>query len=79
MEMRMLQLQEEGAEATFDSKPYLQDYYTRHLEDNTFVSWLAIDDNKIVGTSGMMLLKSRLIIVVLVEKLVCYQVCMLLR
>lgn len=53
MEMRMLQLQEEGAEATFDLKPYLQDYYTRHLQDNTFVSWLAIDDNKIVGTSGM--------------------------
>lgn len=53
MEMRMLQLQEEGAEATFDLKPYLQDYYIRHLQDNTFVSWLAIDDNKIVGTSGM--------------------------
>lgn len=53
MEMRMVQLQEEGAEATFDLKPYLQDYYTRHLQDNTFVSWLAIDDNKIVGTSGM--------------------------
>lgn len=53
MEMRMLQLQEEGAEATFDLKPYLQDYYTRHLQDHTFVSWLAVDDNKIVGTSGM--------------------------
>ncbi len=53
MEMRMLQLQEEGAEATFDLKPYLQDYYIRHLNDNTFVSWLAIDDEKIIGTSGM--------------------------
>lgn len=53
MEMRIQQLQEEGAEATFDLKPYLQDYYTRHLQDNTFVSWLAVDDNKIVGTSGM--------------------------
>ncbi|MGI5896247.1 MAG: GNAT family N-acetyltransferase [Oscillospiraceae bacterium] len=53
IEMRILQLQEEGAEATFDLKPYLQDYYTRHLQDDTFVSWLAIDDNKIVGTSGM--------------------------
>lgn len=53
IEMRISQLQEEGAEATFDLKPYLQDYYTRHLQDNTFVSWLAIDDNKIVGTSGM--------------------------
>lgn len=53
IEMRISQLQEEGAEATFDLKPYLQDYYTRHLQDGTFVSWLAIDDNKIVGTSGM--------------------------
>ena len=38
----MQQLQEEGAEATFDLKPHLQDYYIRHLQDNTFVSWLAI-------------------------------------
>lgn len=53
MEMRMLQLQEEGAEAKFDLKPYLQDYYTRHLQDNTFVSWLAVSDNTIVGTSGI--------------------------
>lgn len=42
IEMRMLQLQEEGAEATFDLKPHLQDYYTRHLDDSTFVSWLAM-------------------------------------
>lgn len=53
IKMRISQLQEEGAEATFDLKPYLQDYYTRHLQDGTFVSWLAIDDNKIVGTSGV--------------------------
>lgn len=53
MEMRMSQLQEEGAEAAFDLKPYLRDYYTKHMEDRTFVSWLAIDDDKIVGTSGM--------------------------
>lgn len=53
IEMRISQLQEEGAEATFDLKPYLQDYYIRHLGDNTFVSWLAVDGNRIVGTSGM--------------------------
>lgn len=53
IEMRIAQLQEEGAEATFDLKPYLQDYYIRHLGDNTFVSWLAVDGNRIVGTSGM--------------------------
>lgn len=51
--MRMQQLQEEGAEATFDLKPNLQDYYTRHLNDKTFVSWLAVDEGKIIGTSGM--------------------------
>lgn len=53
MEMRMRQLQEEGAQAAFDLKPHLQDYYKRHLSDNTFVSWLAVDEDKIVGTSGM--------------------------
>lgn len=53
MEMRMSQLQEEGAEAAFDLKPYLQDYYIQHLKDHTFVSWLAIDKGRIIGTSGM--------------------------
>ncbi len=53
IEMRISQLREEGAEATFDLKPHLQDYYTRHLGDNTFVSWLAVDKDRIIGTSGM--------------------------
>lgn len=53
MEMRIQQLQEEGAEATFDLKPYLRDYYIRHLKDGTFVSWLAVDGDRIIGTSGM--------------------------
>lgn len=53
IELRILQLQEEGAEATFDLKPYLWDYYIRHIHDKTFVSWLAVDEGKIVGTSGM--------------------------
>lgn len=53
IEMRIKQLQEEGAEPTLDLKPQLYKYYTKHLEDNTFVSWLAIYDRKIVGTSGM--------------------------
>lgn len=53
MKMRISQLQEEGAESTFDLKPYLQDYYIRHLHDNTFVSWIAVYDGKIIGTSGM--------------------------
>lgn len=29
------------------------DYYTRHMADGTFVAWLAIDGERIVGTGGM--------------------------
>jgi len=53
IEMRINQLQEEGAVPNLDLKPQLYEYYIKHLEDGTFVSWLAIDDRKIVGTSGM--------------------------
>ena len=31
----------------------LKDYYTRHMADGTFVSWLALDGKNIIGTSGM--------------------------
>lgn len=51
--MRINQLQEEGAEATTDLKPALEDYYKRHIQDGTFVSWIATDNNKIIATSGM--------------------------
>lgn len=51
--MRINQLREEGAEEDIDLKPALMDYYIRHLADGTFVSWLAVDGEKIVGTSGM--------------------------
>lgn len=27
--------------------------YIRHMADGTFVSWLAVDGEKIIGTSGM--------------------------
>ena len=36
-----------------DLVPALMDYYHRHLADGTFVSWLALDGERIVGTSGM--------------------------
>lgn len=51
--MRLNQLLEEGAEPVIDLEPYLWEYYRKHLKDNTFVSWLAIDADRIVGTSGM--------------------------
>ena len=53
IEMRIAQLREEGAKEEIDLKPALEDYYTRHMEDDTFVSWLTLDGEKIVGTSGM--------------------------
>lgn len=53
IDMRINQLREEGATDDIDLKPSLYDYYQRHLEDGTFVSWLAVDDHRIVGTSGM--------------------------
>ena len=51
--MRINQLREEGAEEDIDLRPALMDYYIRHMADGTFVSWLAVDGEKIIGTSGM--------------------------
>ncbi len=51
--LRVSQLREEGAKEEIDLRPALMDYYERHLGDGTFVSWLALDDEKIIGTSGM--------------------------
>ena len=51
--MRINQLREEGATDEMDLSPALMDYYQRHLANGTFVSWLALDGDKIIGTSGM--------------------------
>lgn len=51
--MRIRQLREEGAKEDIDLAPALRDYYIRHMADGTFVSWLAMDGDRIIGTSGM--------------------------
>lgn len=51
--MRIAQLREEGAKEDIDLAPNLLDYYTRHIPDGSFVSWLAMDGDRIVATSGM--------------------------
>ena len=51
--MRIRKLREEGATEEIDLAPALWDYYNRHMADGTFISWLAMDGEKIVGTSGM--------------------------
>lgn len=59
IDMRITQLTEEYASSRrtvptdVDLQSALKDYYNRHLADGTFVSWLAMDGNKIIGTSGM--------------------------
>ena len=53
IEMRINQLREEGAKEDIDLRPALRDYYIRHMKDGTFVSWIAEDEGKIIGTSGM--------------------------
>ena len=53
IDMRLAQLREEGAAENMDLHPALMDYYHRHMADGTFVSWLALDGERIVGTSGM--------------------------
>ncbi len=53
IEMRIAQLREEGATEDIDLVPHLKDYYARHMADGTFFSWLAVYDDRIIGTSGM--------------------------
>jgi dihydrofolate reductase/GNAT superfamily N-acetyltransferase len=57
--MRIAQLTEEyTAEGKnppegVDLETALKEFYHRHMADGTFVSWLALDGEKIIGTSGM--------------------------
>ncbi len=36
-----------------DLNSSLKNYYNKHIADGTFVSWLAMDGDRIIGTSGM--------------------------
>ena len=53
IEMRIAQLREEGAAEDIDLTPALRDYYRRHRADDTFISWVAADGEKIIATSGL--------------------------
>lgn len=51
--LRIAQLREEGAKEDIDLAPALKGYYERHMQDDTFISWLALDGDRIIGTSGI--------------------------
>ena len=58
IKMRITQLKEEYTSEgkvppEVDLEAALWDFYHRHMADGTFVSWLALDGEKIIGTSGM--------------------------
>lgn len=53
IDIRIRQLREEGAKEEIDLVPALKQYYSRHMSDGSFVSWLAFDGEEIIGTSGM--------------------------
>ncbi|MBR1599566.1 MAG: GNAT family N-acetyltransferase [Lachnospiraceae bacterium] len=53
IKMRINQLREEGAKEEIDLEPALKDYYQRHMKYGTFISWIAVDGEKIIGTSGI--------------------------
>ena len=59
IDIRISQLTEEyenagkDAPKDVDLKSALFDYYHKHMADGTFVSWIAMDGDTIVGTSGM--------------------------
>ena len=57
--MRIRQLTEEYISSgktvpeDVDLETALKDFYHRHMADGTFVSWVAMDGERIIGTSGM--------------------------
>lgn len=55
--LRITQLREEGAKEDVDLRPSLTDYYHRHIADGSFVSWLALDGERIVATGGLSLVE----------------------
>lgn len=53
IDLRIRQLREEGAKEDIDLGPALRDYYRRHRADGTFLAWLALNGEEIVGTGGL--------------------------
>lgn len=53
IKIRIEQLKEEGAKADYDLSGYLKIYYKKHIIDNSFVSWIAKENDKIIATSGI--------------------------
>lgn len=53
VQMRVEQLQDEGAQADFDLTPYLTGFYHKNLGNGRYISWLGVCGRENVDTSGM--------------------------
>lgn len=53
VELRVKQLKEEGAKEKIDIRPNLIKYYNKHLNDKSFIAWIALLKGEIIGTIGI--------------------------
>lgn len=79
IEMRINQLREEGAKEEIDLVPALKEYYTHHMADGTFVSWLALTEKRLLEQAECHLWRNRHILGARVEGLDCCPACLQTR
>ena len=53
IELRKQQLVDEGGSPLRNIDRELRDYFFSELESNTFISWLALENDTIIATSGL--------------------------
>lgn len=53
VKLRKKQLLDEGSCTAKDLDQELADYFSYGLLNNTFISWLAVEDNEVIATSGV--------------------------
>ena len=51
--LRKQQLLDEGDNAEQDIDKELEEYFSQYIANNTFISWVATENNKIIATSGV--------------------------
>jgi GNAT superfamily N-acetyltransferase len=51
--LRKQQLLDEGSKAEQDIDKDLEEYFSKNIANNTFISWVAVENNEIIATSGV--------------------------
>ena len=53
VKLRKQQLLDEGSIPKQNIDNELKEYFSRNIKNNTFISWVAIENNEIIATSGL--------------------------